>query len=101
MVRISRSLADVWLPTVALPVLATTAILTYLGGALDTFRGSSLAYLAWALLGVSGALGMAVFSGVRRPAMLLLRNIAFAAGIALIGFAIGLAVYANGMFAWA
>lgn len=67
MVRMSRNRPDVWLPDVALLVLPATVVLTYVSGALDTFRGSSPAHPGWALLGVSGALGSAVPSGARPP----------------------------------
>lgn len=91
---------DAALPIVALTILVVTALLTYVGGVLESFRGSSFVYLGWALLAVCLVAGLAVLCGASRPAVVMLRNAAFVGGVVVIGFAIGLAVYADRMFAW-
>ena len=96
----TRNPIDVWLPVVALFIIAATALLTYVGSVLSSFRGSSLAYLGWALLGLSIVISVAVLAGASRRSAVILRNVVFMGGVVVMGLAVGLAVYTNNMFAW-
>ena len=100
MERTHGSGVDVCLPAAAFLLLAVTVLLTYAGDALEAFRGSSLAYVGWTMLAVSGVAGVVVCSRSGHGAVVAVRNVAFLCGVVLIGFAVGLALYADSMFTW-
>ena len=95
-----RTALDGWLPALALVMMGVTLLLTYASDLLASFRGSSLAYLGWALLALSALAGVTVLSGSVARWRLVLRNASFVGGMLVMALAIVLAVWAAHMFPW-
>ena len=96
----SRRGFDIYALGIALGVIVVTVTLTFLSEVLMHCRGSSLMYLGWLLLAGSAIGGSLILGRSRSHTLAIFRNISLFLGLVLIGFAIALNAYAEGMFKW-
>ncbi len=94
-----RSGRNVAVLIISLTVLAATLVLTYSTEYFACFHGSWLVILGWFLLAAAALTALAIKRAkTRKP--LVLRNVTFVLGIAVVLISIGLAIWANNMFSW-
>jgi len=96
----SKQCRDLWASGIAVAVVVVTMLLTYAVDLLAHLRGSSLAYLGWFLLGGSAGCGFLALRGKRPRFLSVLRNAALLLGLATVGSAVALNIYAERIFSW-